>query len=259
MSLSNSDWNRRFTQQAQWTRSIRQHLLDLSKIPEGGEILDVGCGTGAVEVDWLAGRQPASPQFFGLDIRRDYLQMAARQAMGFIPVQGDARHLPFANGRFQASFCHFLLLWVPEPAAVIQEMARVTRPGGAVMAFAEPDYGGRIDFPPELGRIGAWQDESLRRQDADVQIGRKLRCIFHEAELADVESGVLGGRWRNMPVKAELDAEWAVIQSDLELLELNPAEREQLAQLKIQDMTAWQDRARILYVPLFYACGKVRA
>ena len=32
------------------------------------------------------------------------------------------------------------------------------------MALAEPDYGGRIDYPEQLGHIGRWQAQALRKQ-----------------------------------------------------------------------------------------------
>ncbi len=41
-----------------------------------------------------------------------------------------------------------------------EEMVRVTRPHGFVLALAEPDYGGRIDYPSELSTIGNWQIEA---------------------------------------------------------------------------------------------------
>jgi len=74
-------------------------------------------------------------------------------------------------------------------------MARITRPGGAVLALAEPDYGGRIDYPIKLAQMGKWQIESLRLQGADPLMGRKLATIFNSAGFDSVETGVLGGQW----------------------------------------------------------------
>ena len=60
-------------------------------------------------------------------------------------------------------------------------MVRVTHPGGFVLALAEPDYGGRIDYPTELSQIGDWQKNALKQQGANPLMGRELRSIFSHA------------------------------------------------------------------------------
>ena len=85
---------------------------------------------------------------------------------------------------FKASFdiclCHFLLLWIANPLAALKEMRRIVKPGGWVLALAEPDYGSRIDFPPELEALGQAQSKALQSQCADVSVGRKLRGLFKD-------------------------------------------------------------------------------
>lgn len=48
------------------------------------------------------------------------------------------KRLPFEDGTFDLVTCQTVLIHVPDPAAVVAEMARVTRPGGLV-AVAEPN------------------------------------------------------------------------------------------------------------------------
>lgn len=50
----------------------------------------------------------------------------------------DAHTLPFPDASFDLVTCQTVLIHVADPAAVIAEMARVTRPGGLVLA-AEPN------------------------------------------------------------------------------------------------------------------------
>ena len=76
-------------------------------------------------------------------------------------------HLP--GIRLTISLCHFLLLWLQDPIAVLLEMKRVTRPGGAILILAEPDYTHRIDFPDELAILENYKANSL------VKTGRKSR------------------------------------------------------------------------------------
>jgi hypothetical protein len=134
---------------------------------------------------------------------------------------------------------------------------RVTKPGGAVLALAEPDYGGRIDFPPELAQIGQWQKTALQIQGADPEIGRKLAGIFSNLGLSRVETGVLGGQWTAPPSQEDWESEWSVIQADLQQTTRTPVNYESYQTLKRIDKSAWLKGERVLYVPTFYAWGFV--
>jgi hypothetical protein len=146
-------------------------------------------------------------------------------------------------------------LWVTNPGLVLREMARVTIPGGAVLALAEPDYGGRIDQPPALEALGRWQAGSLQRQGADPQVGRKLRGLFVQAGIRQVESGILGAGWDAPPSPEEREMEWAVIEADLSG-QIPTADLQEMRKL---DEAAWQSGERVLFVPTFYAWGRVFA
>jgi hypothetical protein len=98
------------------------------------------------------------------------------------------------------------------------------------------------------------QAESLRRQGAAPCRGRELAELFNTAGLAEVETGVLGGQWRRGSCSAqEIEAEWETLEEDLEGM-LPPAE---LARLKQANAGAWAEGSRVLFVPTFYAVGKV--
>jgi hypothetical protein len=135
-------------------------------------------------------------------------------------------------------------------------MARVTQPGGVVLALAEPDYGGRIDYPVELGVLGDWQQTSLGQQGANPLIGRKLRAVFHQAGLSDVEAGLLGGQWSGMPSSEEREIEWRVLEEDIKKIQ-NLTGTSEVIRLQKLDELAWERGERILFVPTFYAWGRV--
>jgi SAM-dependent methyltransferase len=206
--------------------------------------------------------QGGSPiRIYGLDLNPEFLKLAMRISPGAWFCLGDAHALPFASRMFDLALCHFLLLWVANPLQVIHEMARVTAPGGAVLALAEPDYSGRIDYPDRLSILGKWQQQALVRQGADPEIGRRLGEIFLRAGLESVEVGVLGGQWAGKPAGNELESEWKVLESDLaHLWDRNSADFfRELERLKTADLAAWDSGERVLFVPTFYAWGRVSA
>jgi SAM-dependent methyltransferase len=242
------DWHTRFTQQAKWTDELRRYLFAQSGLEQADRILEIGCGTGAV----LA-RLPVTPgQVFGLDINRAYLTQAAGYAPGASLIQGDALDLPIANAQFDCIYFHFTLLWVADAGRALSEARRVLRSGGWLMALAEPDYGGRIDYPDELVEAGRLQAEALHRQGADTQMGRRLGALFNQADLRNIETGLLSGQWRQPPSQADLDEEWAVLEADLQ----GVLSTQELARLRQVDMEAWQSGRRVLFVPTFYAIGQ---
>jgi SAM-dependent methyltransferase len=165
---------------------------------------------------------------------------------------GDALCLPFSDSSFDIAACHFLLLWLAQPGMALAEMRRVTRKGGAVIAFAEPDYGGRIDYPEALEELGRLQTAGIRQQGADPELGRKLSGLFHAAGLQEVETGLLGGQWRGAPSQQEIDLEWGMLAADLKAA-LPVAQMEKLHEI---ETAAWRAGQRVLFVPTFYAIGK---
>jgi len=162
----------RYRVQARWTATLRTRLLDLSRLSSTARVLEVGSGTGVVASE-TAGTTRAA--VVGLDIDPQALRFSRSLYPALIHVVGDGFKLPFADDVFALAYCHFLLMWTHPAVEVLREMRRVVRPGGHVATLAEPDYGGRIDFPAELEALGNRQAERLGAQGADTQIGRRRR------------------------------------------------------------------------------------
>jgi SAM-dependent methyltransferase len=249
--LTPLEWQSRFQQQARWTEQVRRFLFDNLGLSQAHRGVEVGCGTGAAAGDFMP---PGGPHLQGIDLRLDFLRLARRQVPSLRLAQADALRLPFAPAVFDFAFCHYFLLWVKDPLLALLEMRRVTRSGGVVLALAEPDYGGRIDYPSELVTLGRRQAESLRRQGSAIEIGRSLAALLQAAGLHNVRSGVLGGQWGAPPSQAEIRSEWQVLSSDLAGA-VTPTE---LAEYQKQDAAAWNSGVRILYIPTFYAFGYVQ-
>lgn len=240
----------RYLQQAVWTKENRRRLYSFADIKKAERILEVGSGTGVVSAELSS---LDLNQVYGLDIDPDVTAFARRVDPRSGYLVGDGVQLPFDSKTFDVVLCHFLLLWVNEPRAILNEMIRVTSPGGSVLAIAEPDYGGRIDYPAPLEEIGALQGETLIHKGADIQLGRKLRSLFEWSGLNGVVVGVLGGEWKEFFLPDSFEDEWDTIERDL-TGEITPEKLEKYREI---DKEASLRGERILYVPTFYAFGRV--
>ncbi|HEX6394512.1 MAG TPA: methyltransferase domain-containing protein [Acidimicrobiales bacterium] len=98
---------------------------------KGCRVLDVGAGTGAVTRAVLGA---GASGVVAIDVA---LGMLAYDAARRPPaVVGDAVALPFDRSTFDAAVAAFSLNHLAAPADGLREMARVTRPGGALLAAA---------------------------------------------------------------------------------------------------------------------------
>ena len=110
------------------TRSLLQELLGPHLMP-GGRFLDAGGGTGATGA-WMG----AIGRVVVADVEPLALQLARHTHPEVGGAVADVSHLPFADGSFDATLCVTVLCHelVPDPAATVRELARVTRAGGLV-------------------------------------------------------------------------------------------------------------------------------
>lgn len=244
--LSVQDWHKRFMQQAEWTREIRRYLFDKAQLDDDHIILDVGCGTGVITKEL-----PNNSIIHGLDLEMDRLRFAQSTLRNPSFLCADAHHLPYPKNSFSIVLCHFLLLWVKSPEIVIREMIRVCKPGGYILLLAEPDYGGRIDYPDKLQPLGEAQMKSLWEQGADPTTGRKLTKWLYEAGVNDIEVGILGAQWKGKISHDAWESEWQILEFDLG----DSMPKDAIRKYKEIDKAAWEDGSRILFVPTFYAIG----
>lgn len=91
----------------------------------GGRVLEAGCGTGLV-LSRIGARSRV-----GADISSGMLARA--RARGHRVVQSDLTRLPFRDGAFDVVCSFKVLAHVPDRAAALAELARVTRPGGKLV------------------------------------------------------------------------------------------------------------------------------
>jgi SAM-dependent methyltransferase len=242
--MTPAQWDEQFARQAGWTRATRTHLYRRANLLRAQRVLDVGSGTGFITEE-VASRTDA--EVIGVDHDPEMVAYAQRHHGRATYRLGDAHDLPFPNGWFDVTICHFLLLWCRDPARAAAEMVRVTRPGGSVLVCAEPDYGGRIDHPTLP--IGQWQTEGLAREGADPWLGRKLRGLFALPAVRSTDIGLIPGLWDLATLRLEFDAEWALWEETL--ADLVPPG--QIAEVKATSLAAIESGERLAFLPVFYA------
>jgi SAM-dependent methyltransferase len=145
---------------------LERIVLPLLDIPDSAQVLDVGSGYGGLTL--LLAKLLPTAQVTGIDLESKLTAGATQMAgeMGLTNVrfeEGDAHQLPHKNDTFDAVICQTVLTHVTDPAAVVQEMARVLKLGGAFMAVEGHTTGASSAFtssdPP---RDEVWHLEFFR-------------------------------------------------------------------------------------------------
>ncbi len=124
-----------------------------------GEILVVGVGTG-LELPLL----PPATRVTGVDLSRPMLDVArkrvARRRLTQVEalIEMDAQALGFSDASFDVALAPYVMSVVPDPAKALDEMWRVTRPGGELVLinhFAS-EHGWRAAVETAMEGASAW-------------------------------------------------------------------------------------------------------
>ncbi|HEX5081016.1 MAG TPA: class I SAM-dependent methyltransferase [Blastocatellia bacterium] len=140
---------------------IVSHMLEVTGLPLGSRILDVGAGTGRVAIPFA--RKGYS--VIAVDASWVMLTSLRQKSDGarVSAVVGDGTQLPFAAGSFDAAVIARLLYLIPDWQRLLLETLRVLKPGSPL--FHEWGNGGSNDD---------W-----------VQIREKARALFEAVGVRD--------------------------------------------------------------------------
>ncbi|CAN5665974.1 methyltransferase domain-containing protein [soil metagenome] len=121
-------------------------LVEAAGVTPGQSVLDVACGTGVVARE-TADRMGGQGTVVGLDLNEGMLAVARRLRPDIEWQHGDAAELPFPGDSFDVVLCQASLMFFPDRAKALREMARVVSAEGtvAVQVWAsldsQPGYG----------------------------------------------------------------------------------------------------------------------
>ena len=253
--LQFNNFIRKLELQAIETAEERMPLYLKVGLKDAERIIDVGCGSGVVTRDIA---QMTQGVVFGIDESIDMIDVASQilnQNKNTCLTVGNAEKIPFKSNSFDIATCNLLLMWTHHPQQVVNEMARVTKKGGIVLATLEPDYGGKLHYPehPKVDHIFA--GKAIADKGGDPHIGRKLRSIFVNAGL-DTEVGIGNNRiW-----SCEDDKTYYFHARDFYVHTLKNAglTQKEIDNWEYSYLASLDDGVQLNFFPQFYAIGKKR-
>lgn len=172
-----------------WSRQLAPHFLQALAVQRGRRWLDVGCGTGALAQAIV--EQCAPKSVIGADPSAGFLAAAKERLPPQVMLhQATADRLPLADASVDVTVSALVLNFVPDAAAALREMVRVTV-GGGLVACCLWDYAQKMDLirwywdaAAELGLLAPGPDQGER---FPICRPEAMQAAFAEAGLAQAQ------------------------------------------------------------------------
>ena len=173
-----------------WSRLVARAFLAWFDAAPSLDWLDVGCGTGAL-TEAIA-MTCAPRRLAGIDPSVGFLEFAQRRLGDGAEFQpAHAGDLPFGEAEFDHVVSGLVLNFVPDPARAVEEMVRVSRPGGEVAVYVW-DYAGKMELMRNFWDAAAALDPQARELDEGKRFPicspHSLQQLFMAGGLVGVES-----------------------------------------------------------------------
>lgn len=138
-----------------------RRLKDLLRLKGGKRILEIGPGTGKHALPIAASLGP-SGALEVLDIQQEMLDHLIRRAArdgiaNIVATQGDAKKLPYPDGRFDGAYLIGVLGEIPDKDTALNELHRVLKSEGCLVIgeiIVDPDFIPLAELMRHLGRAG---------------------------------------------------------------------------------------------------------
>jgi len=173
--------------------SALRRLVEQAGLAPGQQVLDLGCGTGALTL--LSKRAKPGIEIVGLDPDAKALARARHKAedagLALRLEQGFGDALPFPDESFDRVLSSFMFhhLETAQKPAVLREVHRVLRPGGELHLL---DFGGGHGLGAFLAHL-VHREESLRANTEHPLTSGMREAGFGQAEEIERRSSLFGG------------------------------------------------------------------
>lgn len=172
-----------------YSEPLAVQFADLAGIGAGRQVLDVGCGPGALSAELVRRAGPGAVR--AVEPSAPFAAAARDRLPGVDVQQAVVEHLPFPDAAFDAALAQLVVHFMKDPVQGLREMGRVTRPGGTVAACVWDHAGGR-------GPVGAfWRAARELDPAADDESGLAgvregdLARLFAQAGLGAAQASTL--------------------------------------------------------------------
>ena len=115
-----------------YATDLAPRFADAVGVASGMRALDVGCGPGAVTEE--LGERLGASCVAAIDPAPQFAAACRERNPGADVREGPAEKLPWDDGSFDVTMASLVIAFMSDADRGIREMARVTRPGGAVAA-----------------------------------------------------------------------------------------------------------------------------
>lgn len=183
----------RLKQQAEIFSEATEDILRRSGIGAGMRVLDLGCGVGDVSLI-AANLVGPEGEVVGIDRSEEALVTARRRAVaaGQSWLRFERRDIEAIpdESRFDAVIGRFILMHLPEAAALLARLRSVVKAGG-IIAFIEMDISSSAAVPPMplFTQCLDWITTLYRRAGMESDMGSKLYGTFRAAGLTPQLAG----------------------------------------------------------------------
>ncbi len=171
--------------------------LKLVPLHPGMDVLDVGCGTGAVTR--ILAERVAPGRVIGIDLSEERLsvarEIADEQGISNVEyVKADVRDLDPKDHRFDIAYSRCLFQYLPGKAGLdtLIAMKRLARPRGRVtVADIDGNHLYRYPLDEEWEHLLQRLVHGVEEIGFDAFVGRKLYSMFRKVGLEDIQVNIL--------------------------------------------------------------------
>ena len=233
-----------FLREIEHSREFRKKIYDEIGLKEARRVLEVGCKSGVISKEL---REFTDAQITAIDSDHLAIAEASANIKGVEFFRDTEEKLSIRDESFDIVVCHYFFLWRTKPFGLLMELKRVCKTDGYIVALAEPDYDGWIEYPNlELGR---YHKQSLEGQGANPSVGRNLLSLFSSGGL-ETSVYVNARIWPKEELEVCIEKEWQNI-----LDEGFISEEEYITKIE-EEKRIISENHRVIALPFFSAIGK---